>query len=133
MAMGVGGGGHGPSEVTGRIGGDRAGSDFVITTLGERRAILRSKKLRGDRTRQQAVYGYLSECGQAIGRAAWTSIATAVSAVVAVCLGKSKAARISVGLLSTTSFDGPLPGDGDLPLPKSVRGAILASERPGIW
>jgi len=39
----------------------------------------------------------------------------------------------SVGLPSTTSFDGPLPGDGDLPLPKSVRGAILASERPGIW
>ena len=38
MAMGVGGGGHGPSEVTCRIGGDRPGCDFMITTLGERRA-----------------------------------------------------------------------------------------------
>ena len=24
-------------------------------------------------------------------------------------------------------------GDGDLPLPKPVRNAILASKRPGIW
>jgi hypothetical protein len=43
----------------------------------------KQKLVRGDRTRQQAVYGYLSECGQAMGWAAWTSIATAVSAVVA--------------------------------------------------
>jgi hypothetical protein len=36
MAMGIGEGGHGPSEVTCRIGGDRPGCDFMITTLGER-------------------------------------------------------------------------------------------------
>jgi DNA invertase Pin-like site-specific DNA recombinase len=38
MAMGIGRRGHGPSEVTCRIGGDRPGCDFMITTLGERRA-----------------------------------------------------------------------------------------------
>jgi hypothetical protein len=38
MAMGTGRGGHGPSEVTSRIGGDRPGCDFMITTLGELRA-----------------------------------------------------------------------------------------------
>jgi len=36
MAMGIGEGGHGPSEVTCRIGGDRPGCDFMITTLAER-------------------------------------------------------------------------------------------------
>ena len=36
MAMGIGRKGHRPSEVTCRIGGDRPGCDFMITTLGER-------------------------------------------------------------------------------------------------
>jgi hypothetical protein len=38
MAMSIGREGHGPSEVTCRIGGDRPGCDFMITTPGERRA-----------------------------------------------------------------------------------------------
>jgi len=38
MAMGTGRGGREPSAVTCRIGGDRPGCDFMITTLGERRA-----------------------------------------------------------------------------------------------
>ena len=36
MAMSIGREGHGPSEVTCRIGGDRPGCDFMITTLAER-------------------------------------------------------------------------------------------------
>ena len=38
MVMGIGRGGDGPSEVTCRIGGDRPGCDFMVTTLGKWRA-----------------------------------------------------------------------------------------------
>jgi len=38
MVMASAEGGHGPSEVTCRIGGDRPGCDFMVTTLAERSA-----------------------------------------------------------------------------------------------
>ena len=38
MATGIGRRGRGPSEVTCRIGGDRPGCDFMVTTLGKWRA-----------------------------------------------------------------------------------------------